>query len=181
MLFSKFTAWALLAVTSIALPSPQAIEVKAPDVSSIETRAIPDKFYQHAVKAIKAFGPGSTKTMMHSHIGPAKAFQVAKKKELQTVETTIFKAVMADKDKEYKDTLKKYCVTKEDFCKSDEKKEKDWVEAWEAVSKAWAKYAEENTVLATDKNGPDEESFFKRIEEPILKENEVKVTVDDSH
>ncbi|KAG6037306.1 hypothetical protein E4U41_005207 [Claviceps citrina] len=184
MLFSNFiTAAALAASATVnALPNPAPlVAVERDDQGGLVARALPKDFFKHATAAIKAFGPDKTKTMMHSGIGAPKAFQVAKKKKLQTVETTIFKAIMDDKKHKniYKDTLQKYCVDKKEYCDLKGGNLKDWVEAWDAISKSWAEYAEKETTLATTEKGPDAESFYKRIEEPILKEHHVKITVDD--
>ncbi|KAG6005294.1 hypothetical protein E4U21_000269 [Claviceps maximensis] len=182
MLFSNvFTAASLALFTTVtALPSPLPVtDIAERDVVA---RALPKDFAKHAAAAIHAFGPQKTKTMMHSGIGPQKAFKVASGKHLQTVETTIFKAIMDDdkhKKHVYKDTLKKYCIDKETYCDIKGGNLKDWVEAWAEISRQWALYAEKETTLATTKKGPDATSFYKTVEEPILKEHHVHITVDD--
>lgn len=172
MLFTKYITLALFAGTSIALPTPGA---NVTDVVEIEARTIPSKLAADAAKAIRAYGPGATKTMMHSRIGPAKAFRVARGKNLQIVETTILKALNSDRTGEYTDTLKKYCVTKEQWC-TDEPDDADWVAAWAEISKAWATYAEEQTTLATNAEGPASDSFYEKYEKPILNNNKVTIT-----
>jgi len=52
---------------------------------------------------------------MHSGIGPRNAARIARRKGLQTVETTMHMAVSYEREL-YKDTLVKYCVPKEQFC-----------------------------------------------------------------
>lgn len=99
MLISQFiTSAILLASTTVnALPFPTSVVKPFIRDEFLLTRGIPQDLAKHAVAAIKAFGPPSSKTMMHSGIGPAKAFQVAKVKKLETVETTILKAINNDK------------------------------------------------------------------------------------
>jgi hypothetical protein len=78
---------------------------------------------------------------MHSGIGASMAYQIAKAKSLQTVETTISDALEADKGNLYKNTLRKYWVSKEEFCKQGQGHSDEWIEAWDQISKAWAEYA----------------------------------------
>ncbi|KAK2596104.1 hypothetical protein QQS21_006451 [Conoideocrella luteorostrata] len=184
MLFSKLiTTVALAASATInALPNPAPlIEVERDNERSIVARGLPKDFVKHAAAAIKAFGPEKTKTMMHSGIGASKAFQVSKGKKLQTVETTILKAIVDDKKHKntYKDTLQKYCVDKKEYCEIKGGNLKDWIEAWNTISKEWAEFAEKETTLATTKKGPDPDSFYKRIEERILNDRHIQITVDD--
>jgi hypothetical protein len=151
-------------------------KTKAARDLELQARArIPSHFYADAVKAIAAYGPSSTKTMMHSGVGAGNAFKIAKAKGLQTVETTIFMSIAKDKAGVYTDTLKKYCVTKETYCAGSDNTESEWVEAWTQISKAWAEYAECQTTLATTKAGPDSKSFYKKVEEPILKKAGVDI------
>lgn len=79
----------------------------------------------------------------------------------------------------YKDTLQKYLVDKVDYLGVKGSDIKDWMAAWEIASQEWANFAENETTLATTKKGPNANSFFKRIEEPILTKHKVKITVDD--
>ncbi|KAK7222254.1 hypothetical protein V2G26_010257 [Clonostachys chloroleuca] len=122
--------------------------------------------------------------MMHSGIGPAKAFQVAKVKKLETVETTILKAINNDKASKkdiYKDTLQKYCIPKADYCAIPSNNVNDWIEAWGVISKAWASYTTKETTLATVKEGPNSMSFYKVFEEPILTSNRVSIKIDNTY
>jgi hypothetical protein len=118
--------------------------------------------------------------VMHSGIGAVNAVRVARSKGLQTVETTMALAVKADPVL-YKDTLGKFCITKEQFCTKPEHESTDWIEAWAQISKAWADYAEEQTTLATHSAGPDKDSFYKRVEEPILQGKGVRIITDDQY
>jgi hypothetical protein len=99
---------------------------------------------------------------------------------LQTVETTITYATNGPDKDLYKDTLGKYCVTKEQWCAQPDNPPEDWVDAWTVISRTWAKYAAEQTTLATHKGGPSVTSFFSTIEEPILKQSKVAINVDNS-
>lgn len=94
MLLSNLVSPLLLAGVVAASPTNIASDYND---AVLVSRSIPKNFAAHAAAAIKAFGPSPSKTMMHSNIGAAKAFQVAKSKSLQTVETTIFQAIQADK------------------------------------------------------------------------------------
>jgi hypothetical protein len=115
---------------------------------------------------------------MHSGIGPQKAFRVAKEKGLQTVETTMFIAISKDKE-QYKDTLARYCVPKNQFCERESSSSQEWVQAWALISRAWAEYAEQQTTLATHKGGPGATSFYKVIEEPILQQKGVRINIEN--
>jgi hypothetical protein len=85
----------------------------------------------------------------------------------------------SDKDL-YKDTLGKYCVTKDQWCAQPDNPPEDWVDAWAQISATWAKYAADQTTLATHKGGPSVTSFFATIEEPILKQRKIAINVDNS-
>ncbi len=121
---------------------------------------------------------------MHSGVGASKAFQIAKSKGLQTVETTIYKAIYEDQlsgKGEYKDTLAKYCVAKDQFCADPQNNLDDWMQAWHVISGQWAGYARVKTELATTKTGPRPESFFNKDEKPVLQKNQVTIDVDDKY
>uniref|UniRef100_A0A8H7TQA3 Uncharacterized protein n=1 Tax=Bionectria ochroleuca TaxID=29856 RepID=A0A8H7TQA3_BIOOC len=175
MLLSSFITPLALIASTVVVAYP--VDTRTSGV--LVARTIPSKFAEHAAAAIKAFGPLHTKTMMHSGIGAIKASKVARSKKLQTVETTIFLAINADKtENEYKDTLKKYCITKEQFCDSGAGTEADWKKAWGIISTAWANYVNKETTLVTTAAGPAADSFYKTFEEPILKSNNIQIHVD---
>ncbi|KAG5974649.1 hypothetical protein E4U55_008120 [Claviceps digitariae] len=143
---------------------------------------LPKNFTKHVVQAIRAFCP-LRNTMMHSHIGPKKAFQIAREKGLKTVEQTILDAIGDDiKHKKYiyKDTLQVYNISRMEFVKRGGDIE-EWKAAWNEISRVWAEHAMHETLLATTKRGPGPKSFYRRIEEPILKKRNIKITVDDSY
>jgi len=117
---------------------------------------------------------------MHSGIGPRNAARIARRKGLQTVETTMHMAVSYEREL-YKDTLVKYCVPKEQFCALPDNPDEDWREAWAQISMAWAQYTEEQTTLATHRGGPGATSFYKAIEEPILQQKGVRIEVDNQY
>lgn len=98
LLSNLFTSAVLLASAAVnALPHPiPAVRVEGIDNNVIVARGLPKEFLTHAAAAIRAFGPQKTKTMMHSGIGTAKALQIANAKSLQTLETTLSKAIIED-------------------------------------------------------------------------------------
>ncbi|KAF2276884.1 uncharacterized protein EI97DRAFT_501075 [Westerdykella ornata] len=164
--------------SALCLFSVQALTV--PEGKSLNTRTVPGELFNHAKEAIRKHAVGATRTMMHSGIGAPRAYQIAKSKGLQTVETTMALAVSKEREK-YKDTLVKFCVPKEQYCRGSESKLAEWKEAWGEISRAWAEYAEQRTTLATHKGGPATESFYKKIEEPILQRNGVSITIENNH
>jgi hypothetical protein len=173
MHFIASISLALLASTSLALPRP---EVHDHGVADISVRTLPSNFYRLAQQAIQQYGPGVTKTMMHSGIGPRNAFKVAKQLNLQIVETTILTAINKDK-KTYKG-LKAYCKKQDDFCNHSGRDGDEWVEAWNEISKAWAEYAQQKTTLAIKEGQPPAAtSFYERVEKKVLTDNGVQITV----
>ncbi|KAG6007461.1 hypothetical protein E4U54_008824 [Claviceps lovelessii] len=77
-------------------------------------------------------------------------------------------------------TLQKYDRSQEEFIGAGGDAQ-DWVNGWSELSRLWAEHAETETTLATCKEGPDPNSFYRLIEEPVLKKRNVKITLDDSH
>ncbi|KAI8930547.1 hypothetical protein NX059_012159 [Plenodomus lindquistii] len=167
-----------LVASALCVLGVQGIPAQGGDV--LDRRTVPAKFVEHARAAIQKYAIGNTRTMMHSGIGPAQAFRIARMKGLQTIETTIMRAILEEGKEKYQDTLAKYCVGKQPFCERGGT-EQDWVEAWAQVSKEWANYAKEQTTLATHSGGPDAASFYKRIEEPILQAHDVQINVENSY